>query len=88
MRDERSSAVSGVFEALFLDLGGAFPDDLAGAGVGETEAVEDVIAGALRGLGGQALEFAGEEIISAAEFDDGRIGASGDLAVALVVGWV
>src|SRR5215471_19357506 len=51
----------------------ASPNDDTRAGVDELEGIKHIIARAVLGLGRQALELAGEKIIGAFEFLNGRV---------------
>src|SRR6266851_4594528 len=62
--------VGGVFQALFLDLGGILPNEGARARVNQLKIVKHVIARARAGPGAQSLQRAGQEKIRALEFHD------------------
>src|SRR5882724_12020650 len=76
----RALAVGGVLEALLFDFRRILPDDVARPRIDQLEAVEDVVARALRRAGREALQLAGEEEVGALELHHVRVGAGGDLA--------
>src|SRR5215831_2570585 len=72
--------IRGIFQALLLHLGRVLPNDFARPGIDQLESVEHVIARPRTRLGGQALQFAGQEKVRALEFHQVRVGAGRDLA--------
>src|SRR3954467_646496 len=78
-----SSPIRRIFQALLFDLSRVLPHDLARAGIGQPETVQDIIARPLRRTGGLALQLARQEIIGAAKLDHMGISARGRLAALL-----
>ena len=77
------SPVSSVLNTLLFDFGGVFPQNIAGPGINQLEGVQDVIANARLGLGGQTGQFAGSKEIGSLELLHIRVAGRGQLPCAL-----